>query len=479
MLLVLFGCTPAAQPTQSPVTPSQSEAAVSADANSAAISFTDDDGRQISLDQPAQRIITLYSAHAENLYTLGVGDRIIGAHSTCTYPAEAAFLPRFDYNADPEKVIAADPDCVLIRPFITRKSPDFVKALENAGITVVSLYPETLDAFDGYIEKLALLTGTQDAAARELEKLHASLDEIGQTAASVAAKQRVFFESTEENLRTVTPDSMAGLAISFAGGENVAADAPPVSEGSSIASFGAENILALADEIDVYVSQRGAMNAGGNLHSISIRPGFDTVKAVRDSRVYVINEKLISSPTFRYPQGVRELARFLYPDLFDDLSAYMVDRPATRRDLANILLRAQHLPVYLPSSSKYYEEQQAGHVYGMFADVGWQDSDFDAIETAVNTGAIDWEREGNTQYFHPDTPITREALAKALFILHDFEILTPVAQVADLGDCENANIVQTVVDYALFPLLDGKFQPDRSMTCREIVEVLQLANQTV
>ena len=68
--------------------------------------------------------------------------------------------PIYDYNADPENVIAAEPDLVLIRPFINRKSPDFVAALENAGLTVVSLYPESFEEFDGYIEKLAMLTGT-------------------------------------------------------------------------------------------------------------------------------------------------------------------------------------------------------------------------------------------------------------------------------------------------------------------------------
>jgi iron complex transport system substrate-binding protein len=61
----------------------------------------------------------------------------------------------------------------------------------------------------------------------------------------------------------------------------VAEDAPAVSEGSSIAAFGVRRFWRRAEEIDVYVSQRGAMNAGGDEHSIAIRPGFSAVKAVR------------------------------------------------------------------------------------------------------------------------------------------------------------------------------------------------------
>ena len=425
------------------------------------------------MDTPCKRIISLYSAHTENLYSLGAGDTLIGAHSTSVYPPEAAFLPRFAYDADPEKVIAAEPDCVLIRPFITRKAPDFVQALENAGLTVVSLYPESFEDFDGYIEKLAMLTGTQETANEKLAQFHADLEAISAATADIPEKQTVFFESTEVNLRTVTPNSMAGLAITMAGGENVAAAAQPVNAGSSIASFGVEKILGHADDVDVYVSQRGAMNAGGNLHSILIRPGFDTIKAVRDGRVYVINEKLISSPTFRYDKGVRELARYLYPDRMDRLDAYRTDSPATKRDLANLLVRAAHLPVYVPSSSKYYTQKHTGHVYGLFQDVTWQDADFDFIETAAVSGAVGWEADGGKQYFRPDAPVTREMLAKAIFILYEFHAKDQSAPIGDLAQCEKPNIVQTLVDNGIFALENGSFEPQKPMTCGKIAEILQ------
>lgn len=354
--------------------------------STAAISFIDDEGRQINIDSPCERIISLYSAHTENLYVLGAGDKIIGVHSTSTYPAEAAFLDVYDYRADPEKVIAADPDLILIRPFITRKSPNFVSALESAGILVVSLYPENFDKFDDYIEKLAMLTGTDKKAQQELAKFHRNIEAITAQTGSITDKQSVFFEATENNLRTITPDAMPAIAIGLAGGINVAFDAVSMEEGSSIASFGDERILSLADEIDVYVSQRGAMNAGGNERTIISRPGFSSIKAIEAGRVFLINEKIISSPTFRYYKGVKELARYMYPGVMDSLEDYMKDIEATRRDFANIVVMSRHLPIYIPSSSKYYKEEHKGHTYGMFEDISWTDEDFDYIETAVLSG---------------------------------------------------------------------------------------------
>ncbi len=445
--------------------------------SSSAISFTDDDGNLIALTEPCKKIISLYSAHTENLYYLGAGDTLIGTHKTATYPPDAAFLPRFDYNGDPEAIIAAEPDLVLIRPFISRKNPAFVKALQTAGITVVSLYPETFDEFDDYIRKLAQLTGTEETASQKLAQFHQEIKSISNQTAQVSDKQTIFFESTDTEIRTVTPESMPATAISLAGGINIAADAKAITKGGSIAPFGEEKILAAANNIDVYVSQRGAMNSGGNIHTISTRPGFDTISAVKNGKVFVINEKIISAPTFRYSKGVRELARYLYPEVMDSLEAYQNDKPATKRDYANILVKFNHIPIYTPSSSGYYEDEHNGHIYGLFKDISWTDTDFDAIETAAISGLIPWEKENDTQIFSPDAAVTKETLAKTIFVLYELENSDEHVSISDITECNNTNIVQCIVDNDILTLTNGNFKPNQTMTNQEIITALQKASE--
>jgi iron complex transport system substrate-binding protein len=53
------------------------------------------------------------------------------------------------------------------------------------------------------------------------------------------------------------------------------------------------------------------MNAGSGLAPAE-RPGYHAIKAIQNNRVFYIDEKLVSSPTFRYLEGVREIARVLY-----------------------------------------------------------------------------------------------------------------------------------------------------------------------
>lgn len=438
-----------------------------------AIEFVDDMGNQISLEQPCERMIVLYSAHVENLYSLGVGDKIIGGYKTAIYPPDAATKPAYSYKSDPEKVIAAEPDCLVIRPFINRKSPDFVAAVENAGIPVISLYPESFDLFDDYIMKLGLMTGTEDKAQQLLDEFHARIADITEITSQIEPKRYAYFESTATNYRTVTPDSMPGRAIEFAGGINIASDVEPMTEGSSIASFGIEKILINADLIDVYISQRGAMNAGGNEHSISIREGFENVKAVQNGDILEINEKLVSSPTFRYYKGVSEIARVLYPEVMDELDSYRSDELITREGYATVLVRSAHRQIYVPSSSRYYTQEHSGHIYGLFQDVPWDHPYFDYIETAVLAGLVDGKENEEGEYFDPEGLVTKDEFAKTIFILGDFERQANHIEIEDLDECVNSRIVQILVDNGIFELEDGKFNPTQTLTYNQIIDLLE------
>jgi len=299
------------------------------------IKMIDDLGKTIMMPEPAGRIISLYSAHTENLFSLGLDDQVIGVYKTDSYPPGATTKDVFDYRSDPEKVIAVNPDMVLIRPFINESHPDFVKALENAGINVVCLYPDQFEDFGPYIKKLAKLTGREKEAEKLLYNFNRELNDIASVAGKIKHKKQVFFESTEREYRTITNDCMAANAIRISGGINIASDAVPVRKGSSIASYGLERILDRAGDIDVYVAQRGAMNSGVNPDAIRTRPGFNTIKAVKENRIYTIDEKLVSSPTFRYATGVRKLAGFLYPEIRNTLDERVEKLNESKTDLPN------------------------------------------------------------------------------------------------------------------------------------------------
>jgi iron complex transport system substrate-binding protein len=282
-------------------------------AQAADYSFQDDSGRQVTIKAPYRRVISLYGAHSENLFALGLDQEIVGVSPGETYPPQALAKPVFSYHDDPERFLAARPDLVLIRPMVARAYPALVARLEQAGIAVVSLQPTTVEDMYLYWERLGKLTGHEAQAESLAAYFRKGLAEMTRRVAQVPPDRRplVYFESIHDKMKTFAPDSMAIFALTAAGGVNAAADAQAV-RGTNIAEYGKEHILAQGARIDVYLAQVGTMNKVTPAQ-IAQESGFKAIKAVAQGRVHLIDEQLVSRPTPRLLEGIRILHALLYP----------------------------------------------------------------------------------------------------------------------------------------------------------------------
>jgi iron complex transport system substrate-binding protein len=276
--------------------------------------ITDDMGRKITVTTPFNRIISLYPGHTENLFSLGLDAEIIGVSSSETYPEKALSKPVFSYHDDLEKFMAARPTLVLIRPMIDRGYARLLAGLEKNGITVISLQPGNIDEIYLYWRMLGTLTGKETEAARQVADFKKSLDAIHHRVQDIRAKKTVYFEAIHDRMKTFSPDSMAIFAVETAGGINLAKDAEPV-RGTNIAAYGKEKILSHAGNMDVYLAQSGPMNRV-TIDMIRNEPGFSAIKAVQSHQIYLIDEVLVSRPTVRLLEGIRTIAKILYPDHF-------------------------------------------------------------------------------------------------------------------------------------------------------------------
>jgi iron complex transport system substrate-binding protein len=283
----------------------------------AAIEIIDRSGQTIVVKKPFKRIISLYPAHTENLFYLGLDEEIIGVSGHEQIPAKTQTKKIFSYREDPEKFIAARPDLVLIRPMIARSYANLIKKLRQAGITVVSLQPTSVEEIFDYWRKLAVLTGRSAAAEEMVVDFNRQLEDIRTVVAciTVQSRKRVYFEAIHQKMKTFSSTSIASFALQEAGGINVAAAASPVRKTSNIAFYGKERILSHAGEIDVFLAQHGVMNRVTK-EQIITEPGFMAIKAVANSNVYLVDEKIVSRPTMRLLQGIRHIGVILYPQLF-------------------------------------------------------------------------------------------------------------------------------------------------------------------
>lgn len=271
-------------------------------------------GRRISTEKPFTRIITLYAAHTENLFAMGLDEEIVGVPRNTDCPPEARDRPVFSYHDDPERFMATRPDLVLVRPMIDRVYAQFVQKLEQAGIAVASLQPVGMaDMFD-YWRDLGKLVGREAGAEGMIREFQAGLGEIRACLSEISESEmkRVYFEAIHSKMKTFAPAATQIFVLEGAGGINAAPDALQMRQ-TNIAAYGKERILARGEEIDVFIAQQGAMNPIQREDILS-EPGFQAIRAVREGQVYVVDERIVSRPGPRLLEGVRTIAEILYPD---------------------------------------------------------------------------------------------------------------------------------------------------------------------
>lgn len=175
--------------------------------------IVDQMGRRLSVVRPYERIISLYAAHTENLFALGLDAGIIGASRSETYPPPALERPIFSYREDPERLLAVRPDLVLTRPMIDGGYPHFVARLEQMGITVASLQPTAPEQIFDYWRDLGRLTGRQRAADALVGRFEVALAAFRELTRDVAPKKRVYFEAIHRRMKTFSPSHLAIWAV--------------------------------------------------------------------------------------------------------------------------------------------------------------------------------------------------------------------------------------------------------------------------
>ncbi len=272
--------------------------------------IVDSDGRVVVVKKPFIRIISLYGAHTRNLIDMGAEAQIVGVGRSDKQLPE---LPRLSFRDDPERLLALQPDLVLIRPMISRAYPQLVQRLEQSRVTVVSLQPAAMDELFRYWETLGRLSGHEEQAKQMIASFGAGLAEIGLQVDQIpeADRKQVYFESIHKRMKTFAPGSMAVFVLESAGGINVAKDAAQVRK-TNIAAYGKERILAKADKIDVFLAQKGRMNPV-TVEMIRQEPGFKVIKAVQNNQIFLVDEKLVSRPTLGLLQGIENVFNILYP----------------------------------------------------------------------------------------------------------------------------------------------------------------------
>ncbi|MGH2445971.1 MAG: ABC transporter substrate-binding protein [Candidatus Limnocylindria bacterium] len=323
-LTVLFGlllgaCAPAASPSPStsavpPASAAPSTSTAPSPSPSAAafpLTLTDDAGREVSLEAEPERIVSLAPSNTEIVCALDACDRIVGVTDFDDYPPEVAALPKVVNLAqvDVEAVVAAEPDLVIAAG--NELTPTAViEQLIELDLTVMTLYPESLDEVYADIELVGRALGRVDAAADLVAGMEERVEAV-RSAVADEPRPRTFYEVSvfEGLIYTAGEGSFLSGLIDAAGGEPITGDALSTSiELETLVAADPELILLGDAAYDPTITPE----------TVAQRPGWGAMSAVQDGRVLVMaDDVVITRPGPRIVDGLEALARAIHPDAFE------------------------------------------------------------------------------------------------------------------------------------------------------------------
>jgi iron complex transport system substrate-binding protein len=264
----------------------------------AAVSAADDAGHTITLQRPAQRIVSLAPHTTELLYAAGAGGAVVGVSEYSNYPPEAARIVSVGGSSalDIERIVSLKPD--LIVGWNSGNQAAQLDALRHLGIPVFASEPRSFETIASNLERISLLAGTGRVGMDAARAFRARLEQLTRRHRGEASV-RVFYQIWREPLMSLNDSHLISQALHLCGGENVFGKLPQLVPTVNVEAVVKENpeviISGSSKENDVFAQWR-------------VLPG---IKAVASGNLYTIQSDLMSRSGPRALDGAEALCGLL------------------------------------------------------------------------------------------------------------------------------------------------------------------------
>ncbi|GAA4750135.1 ABC transporter substrate-binding protein [Gordonia alkaliphila] len=255
----------------------------------------------------AARIVSLSPSATETLFAVGAGDRVVAVDDQSDYPEDAPKTALSGYTPNLEAILGYTPDLVVSNEL----APDVVSGLERAGVTVLDQpAPSTVAEAYAQIEKIGVSVGEGDAAAELVDEMTTRIDKA--VLAAPQADGLTYYHELDQTFFTAAGDTFIGHVYGLFGLKNIAgADIG----GVTYPQLQSEQIITDNPDL-IFLADNQC--CGVTPEAVAKRAGWDQITAVREGRVYVLDEDIASR------WGPR------LADLVEQLSGLLATLPATQ-----------------------------------------------------------------------------------------------------------------------------------------------------
>ena len=295
------------------VSASGSAPAESASQAEGQIVLTDQAGREVVLEGPAQSIVSCYYISTYAAIALGAEDRVVGLEKKAdTRPIYQMAAPELlekpqvgtMKELDVEATAALEPELVIMPQALV----DYADTLTQLGIPVLAVNPESHEALVEMLQLMGTALGLEDRAEALTSYYQEQLDRMAELTQDTEAPV-VYMGSNSTFLATAPASMYQSTLIRQAGGVN----AGDSLEGDYWTDVSYEDVLAMAPQVIVLPA-----GAEYTVQDVVEDPQLSALPAVQDGAVYQMPGGIEEwdSPVPSGILGTMWMTSVLHPDVY-------------------------------------------------------------------------------------------------------------------------------------------------------------------
>lgn len=270
-------------------------------AEDTSITITDMHDREITLSEPATRIVALTPADCEILCAIGCEDALVGRGKYCDYPETILELPALETgdNMNIEEILALEPQVVLMSDM--NQTDEQVQLLEQNGVQVVVSETTDIEGVYAAIRMIGALMGKDAEAEGVIADMKATFDDIA--AKSEKTEKTIYFEvmPLEWGLWSAGTNTFMHEIAEICGMKNAFADI------DGWQAISEEQVIERDPDYIVLVTGMGETA----VDEVMNRAGWEDMKAIKNGKVYNADSYAMTRPGPRLKEAAIDLYNFL------------------------------------------------------------------------------------------------------------------------------------------------------------------------
>lgn len=233
-----------------------------------------------------QRIVSLDASSTEILYAIGAGKQVVAVDKDSDYPPSVPKSSLDSTKPNVEAIAAYHPDLVVT----AYDTNGLVSGLHKIGVKVLlEPAPATVDGAYAIWTAIGSATGHLTAARQLVTRTKQRLASIVASAPRPTTPLRYYYE-LDQTYYTATSHTFIGALLGQLDVTNIADPADTKAAGG-YPQLSAEQVLATDPDI-IFLADSDC--CGQNAHTVAARPGWNSLRAVRDGDVVPLNDDIAS-----------------------------------------------------------------------------------------------------------------------------------------------------------------------------------------